>query len=409
MPLDLSTTICGKKLSTCIYNASGPRTGSSDALSKVASSRSGAVLAKSATVNEQTGNPLPRTFQADGKGSLNSEGLPNKGIDYYLSQDTIEESMGESGKPYFVSISGHNLADNLAMLKKIDSVDGVSGVELNLACPNVIGHPIIAYDFDQMDAVLSAVSKLKLQKPLGVKLPPYFDGPHFAAAAKVLNKYKSSISYAASINTVGNALVVDTVAEMPAISPKGGFGGLSGPAVKYTALANVKKMRDLLDETIDVVGVGGVETGEDAFQFLLCGAAAVQVGTKHWIEGAKCFDRIVGELEELMEKKGYKSVGEFRGKLKPWSKEGASKSRKAKKMSGGGNTRAEQAKIPVGKGGILPTIIVSFLLGLLLATAGFSAAGGDVTMGGFVPFGSLLKIHDGLEGARMGGKKKREL
>ena len=189
-------------------------------------------------MEEQTGNPLPRTFQADGKGSLNSEGLPNKGIDYYISQNTIEESMGESGKPYFVSISGHNLADNLDMLKKIDKVSGISGVELNLACPNVIGHPIIAYDFEQMDSVLSAVAKLKLKKPLGVKMPPYFDGPHFEQAAKVLNKYKSSISYAASINTVGNALVIDTVAEMPAINPKGGFGGLSGPAVKYTALAN---------------------------------------------------------------------------------------------------------------------------------------------------------------------------
>jgi dihydroorotate dehydrogenase (fumarate) len=78
----LATTICQGKLSlpTCIFNASGPRTGSSDALAKISKSRAGAVLAKSATLKEQDGNPLPRTWQSDGIASMNSEGLPNKGI-----------------------------------------------------------------------------------------------------------------------------------------------------------------------------------------------------------------------------------------------------------------------------------------------------------------------------------------
>ena len=88
---------------------------------------------------------------------------------------------------------------------------------------------------------------------------------------------RTTVSYVASINTIGNGLVIDLHAEMPAISPKGGFGGMSGPAVKYTALANVKKMRELLDESIDIIGVGGVETGADAFEMILCGAKAVQV------------------------------------------------------------------------------------------------------------------------------------
>ncbi len=143
----------------------------------------------------------------------------------------------------------------------------ISGVELNLACPNVIGKPIIAYDFEQMDDVLLKVSSLPMFNgsnplPLGIKMPPYFDGPHFNRAASVLNKYKSIVKYVASINTIGNALMVDPVAEMPTIRAKGGFAGLSGRAVKYTALANVKKMRELLDDGIDVVGVGGVFSGE---------------------------------------------------------------------------------------------------------------------------------------------------
>jgi len=188
---DLSTTICGTiNLSSCVFNASGPRSGTSEALSKVAKSASGAVLAKSATLLEQTGNPLPRTWQADGTASMNSEGLPNKGIDYYLDPATITASLAGSNKPYILSISGCTLADNVTMLKMIGQRPDIAAVELNLACPNVIGHPIIAYDMVQLESALSTVACLKLTKPLGIKMPPFFDGVHFAAAAKIINKYK---------------------------------------------------------------------------------------------------------------------------------------------------------------------------------------------------------------------------
>ena len=348
--VSLRTSICQNRipLTTCIYNASGPRTGSSDALAKIAKSKSGGILAKSATLESQTGNPQPRTWQSK-LCSLNSEGLPNYGIEYYLQEDTIQavkmasSSDSSTKKPYMVSISGHTLEDNLKMLQMIlDSSayanNEISAVELNLACPNVIGHPIIAYDFAQMDAVLQSVSDTLTKHcsddiiPLGVKMPPYFDGPHFEQAASILNKYKHVVSYVASINTIGNAFAVDLHSEMPVISSKGGFAGLSGPAVKHTALANVRMMRILLDDDIDVIGVGGVRTGADAFELILCGAKAVQVGTCHWSEGPACFDRICKELENIMQEKGYTSIADFYNKLKPWSKEGASASRANRKI-----------------------------------------------------------------------------
>ena len=95
--------------------------------------------------------------------------------------------------------------------------------------------------------------------------------------------------------------------------------------MKHTALANVRMLykkfnEDLNRRDIDIVGVGGIKTGEDAFEMILCGAKAVQVGTCHWIEGPKCFERIANELEEIMKKKGYKNIEEFRGKLKPYCK-----------------------------------------------------------------------------------------
>ena len=75
--------------------------------------------------------------------------------------------------------------------------------------------------------------------------------------------------------------------------------------LRYTALANVKKMRELLNDDIDMVGVGGVRTGTDAFEMILCGASAVQMATTHWNEGATCFARVASELGEIMKRKGY--------------------------------------------------------------------------------------------------------
>lgn len=139
------------------------------------------------------------------------------------------------------------------------------------------------------------------------------------------------VNYVASINTIGNALAVDDISEAPFISSNNGLAGLSGPAVKYTALANVRQMRQHLKPAIDVVGVGGIETGNDVFLFLLCGATAVQVGTCHWKEGPKCFDRICDELKTVLKEKGYSSVQDVIGQLKPWSKEGAANSRAIRK------------------------------------------------------------------------------
>jgi len=377
----LSTTVASIPLTTCIYNASGPRTGTSAALSKIAASSSGAVLAKSATIHPQKGNDLPRTWhhrdanttpsdrEEPSAASVNSEGLPNSGIAYYIDPQTVEESVGKvvGGKPYMVSVSGCTLEDNLTMLGQIyesavaaaaagsgGGAPAVSAVELNLACPNVIGKPIIAYDFEQMETVLAAVSALPMfaadsavRIPLGVKLPPYFDEPHFVRAAEILNRYVGTVRYVASINTIGNALVIDVDAEMPAVRSNGGYAGLSGKAVKYTALANVRKMRERLVEGIDVVGVGGVSTGTDAFEMILAGANAVQVGTCHWTEGPKCFDRICDELRDIMKSKGYNSVDDFKGKLKEWSKEGVMVSRAAKRL------KKDASKSAVGKGNVL--------------------------------------------------------
>lgn len=368
----LATNVAGIPMDCCIYNASGPKSGHVSDLTNVGKSRSGAVLSKSATLVKQTGNALPRLKKIDlhgvCPGSINSEGLPNAGIDYYIG-DVVTEGVAQTGKPYIVSISGLSLADNLDMIKRVAEAKGkgakIAGVELNLACPNIPGKPTIAYDFEQMEDILKkVVSQPEFSAsglPLGVKLAPYFDMPHFAKAAELINAHAGKIQYVVTTNTIGNTLLVDGEAEMACIAPKAGFGGLAGGFVKQIALANVRQLSQRLDARIDIVGVGGVASGMDAFELILCGAKAVQTATQHWIEGPGCFDRIARELETIMKRKGYKSINDFRGKLKEFdrslSKPAIAGSEAAEKSNANGASSLAVA---------IPWVISALLLAVLV-------------------------------------------
>jgi dihydroorotate dehydrogenase (fumarate) len=239
-----------------------------------------------------------------------------------ISEDT-KEKIKEFGKPYIVSLSGLSLNDNLEMLDRVyDSGEGIAAVELNLACPNIPGKPVVSNDFEQMDRVLRSVAENPRfgQIPLGIKLGPYFDMPFFERAAEIISKYP--VRFVTCVNTIGNALFVDADNECEAIAANHGLGGLGGGFIKHTALANVRTMRTLLDargrHDIDLIGAGGVHTGRDAFELILCGARAVQVGTCYWTEGPACFARIADELRAMMQRKGYSSIEDFRGKLRPY-------------------------------------------------------------------------------------------
>mmetsp|Transcript_24490 Transcript_24490/g.56164 ORF Transcript_24490/g.56164 Transcript_24490/m.56164 type:complete len:456 (+) Transcript_24490:565-1932(+) len=348
--VDLSTEIGGLSFPSVLYNASGPRSGTVEALKRVAASPdTGAVLSKSATVVSQTGNPQPRVHHDENEmASYNSEGLPNQGIDYYLAEDNIDEIMkSNEKKPYIVSLSGKTLSDNIEMLQRIVKLkptarSKIAGIELNLACPNIVGKPTLAYDMDQLNDVLARVAKEmeKHYKPssstkmpvFGVKLPPYLDMIQLESVANIINKYEGSlISYITAINTFGNSLPIDVTVEQPFISANSGLAGMSGRATHATACANVWKFRKSLKPSIDIVGVGGVETGDDVIRLVLAGAKAVQVGTRHWKEGPACFERIAKETREWLSQHGYTSISQVYNQLKPWSKERANQARMLRK------------------------------------------------------------------------------
>lgn len=298
-------------LPNCLYNASGARCMLADELDALGHSMAGAILSKSCTLQRREGNPTPRYVETTW-GSINSMGLPNEGYAYYAE---YAKQAANHHKPYILSVSGLSFDENCSLMERAAQTDGISAIELNLSCPNLPGKPQTAYDFAQTDHLLATIAPLVgNRKVWGVKLPPYFDIVHFEEMAKILNRYP--IAFVTCINSIGNGLVIDAQTETVVIKPKNGFGGIGGDYIKPTALANVRQFYTLLKPSVAVIGCGGVRTGLDAFEHILCGAAAVQIGSTLAREGTSCFARIAQELQTIMAQKGYRTLADFRGKLK---------------------------------------------------------------------------------------------
>lgn len=303
------TQIAGVSLPSYVFNAAGPKDVTFDELKLIAGSGSAAVTMKSCTIEPRQGNEEPR-YKDVPLGSINSMGLPNLGYKEYLS--IVPKLKKLTQKPIVASLAGMQPSDIPVLMEAFMASD-IDVIELNLSCPNLKGKPQIAYDFEMTDAILRDVTK-KLSKPFGIKLPPYFDPAHWEQAAAIFKKYP--IGFLVSINSIGNTLIIDPDIEAPLIKPKGGFGGLGGDYIKPVALANVRAFSQLLGDKMSIIGVGGIKSGSDAFEFLLCGADAVQVGTAFMKEGPECFGRINRELAEILTKKGYASIAAAKGRLK---------------------------------------------------------------------------------------------
>jgi dihydroorotate dehydrogenase (fumarate) len=304
----LSTTIAGVRFSSCFMNAAGARCVTAEELRALGTSRAGAIVTKSMTVEPRQGNPEPRYYGFPG-GSINSMGLPNLGYQAYA--ELIPELKG-FGKPVIASVAGL-CEDDFPTIAKVINAAGPDLIEVNLSCPNIPGKPQIGYDPEASERVLKRVRPI-ITVPMGVKLPPYFDPAHHEVMGTVIGQ--CGVDFLNMINSVGNGLVVDPEREVVVIKPKGGFGGLGGALIKPVALANVRAFYKMFQGRLPIIGTGGVVNGVDAFEHFLCGASAVQVGTVLVEEGLDVFGRLEQELAALLEKKGYRSVEDCRGKLK---------------------------------------------------------------------------------------------
>jgi dihydroorotate dehydrogenase (NAD+) catalytic subunit len=289
----------GLLLKNPVMTASGTLSNGLEATHIFDVNRLGAIVSKGTTVRPREGNPQPRTAETP-SGMLNTIGLQNVGIDALVRD--VAPVWATWRVPVIVNIAGETVDDFAELASRLDGVPGVSGIEANVSCPNIaVGGMLFGQDPKQAAAVTRAVVRATTL-PVIVKLTPNVTDIVAVARAVV----EAGANALCVINTL-QAMAIDIRARRPVLSTV--FGGLSGPAIKPVALRAVYQVACAVD--VPVVGCGGISRGEDAIEFIMAGASAVQVGTATFanprapldvLEGIECFmmDAGVSDVRELI-------------------------------------------------------------------------------------------------------------
>jgi dihydroorotate dehydrogenase (NAD+) catalytic subunit len=253
-----------------------------------------AFVSKTITLQPRAGNPPPRLWETPA-GLINSIGLPNKGLAGYLEHDLPE--LARLPVPLITNVMGSTVAEVAALVEAIDARDEVAAIELNVSCPNVRTGLDLGADPRELGALVADV-RPRTRKPLIVKLTPNTaDVASVAAAAEAAGADAVSL-----INTLrAMALAPGRPPGEPQPWLGGGTGGLSGPAIRNVALAQVAAVSRRV--AVPIVGMGGVSTGAHAQDLLDAGSTLVAVGTESFRDPA-AGERVAAELDELPAKSG---------------------------------------------------------------------------------------------------------
>jgi dihydroorotate dehydrogenase (NAD+) catalytic subunit len=257
----------GLPLRNPVMTASGTFSNGLEATKIFDVERLGAIVSKGTTLRPRPGNPQPRTAETP-SGMLNTIGLQNIGVEALIRD--VAPVWATWRVPVIVNIAGETVEEFGELASRLDGVPGVSGLELNVSCPNVaVGGMLFGQDPKQAAAVTRAATR-KSTLPVIVKLTPNV-ADVVAVARAVAEAGADAICL---INTV-QGMAIDVRSRRPVLSTV--FGGLSGPAIKPIALRMVYQVAGAVD--VPVVGCGGIRSGEDAIEFIMAGATAVEVGT----------------------------------------------------------------------------------------------------------------------------------
>ena len=265
-------------------------------------SKLGGIVVKGTTLNPRQGNPYPRMAETP-SGMLNAVGLQNKGVEYFCSE--IYPSIKDIDTHMIVNVSGSTIEDYMATAERIAELDKIPAIELNISCPNVKeGGMAFGVTCAGATEVVRAVRKV-YPKTLIVKLSPNVtDITEIARAVEA--EGADSISM---INTL-LGMAIDVKSRKPILSTV--TGGLSGPAVKPVALRMVWQTAKVV--SIPIIGMGGISSCEDAIEFLLAGASAVQVGTYNFVDPA-ITTKIASGIEDYLVQNNMTDVSELIGGL----------------------------------------------------------------------------------------------
>ena len=262
--------------------------------------RLGAIVCKGTTLEPREGNPQPRLVET-ASGMLNSIGLQNIGVDALIKEKAPLWAGWQV--PVIVNIAGETIGEYARLASRLEGVAGISAIEVNISCPNIkAGGAEFGADPGPAAEVTAAVRQAT-SLPLLVKLTPNTADITEVAVA-VAGAGADAISL---INTL-KGMAIDITRRRPL--PGNITGGLSGPAIKPVALYMVYEVAGAVE--VPVVGGGGIATAEDAIEFIMAGASAIQVGTASFTNPRAALDVLEG-IERFMEKKGIKDIGELTG------------------------------------------------------------------------------------------------
>ena len=304
MSKDLSVTVAGVKFPNPVIAASGTYGFGQDYTDLYPISKLGGISCKGTTLEPRNGNPSPRIAETPA-GMLNSVGLQNPGIDMFISGYLPQ--LKKEGNVIIANIAGATLDDYRQAAERLDSTD-TDMIELNISCPNVKeGGASWGVTCDGAAAVTRTVRSVT-KKPLMVKLTPN--------VTNIVDIAKAAEAEGADCLSLINTLLgmrIDIRTRRPIL--KNNVGGLSGPAVFPVALRMVWQVANAVN--IDIVGMGGIATANDAIEMMMAGAKAVQMGTAIFTDPYSPL-KVIDGLEQYMEANDLDSLEEIVGTVQPW-------------------------------------------------------------------------------------------
>ena len=259
----------------------------------------GGIIVKGTTGAHREGNPYPRMAETP-SGMLNAVGLQNKGVDQFINE--IYPKIKHYDTNIVVNVSGSTIEEYVMVAEKINELDAIPAIELNISCPNVkLGGMAYGTDRNSAIEVTSAVRKV-YNKTMIVKL-----SPNVTDISEMALAVESAGADAVSLVNTFMGMAINAKTRKPVLSTI--TGGLSGPAIKPIALRMVWQVAKAVK--IPVVGLGGIMNTEDAIEFLLAGATAIQIGTANFID-PEITVKIVNGLEDYCRQHGFSSIKDLK-------------------------------------------------------------------------------------------------
>lgn len=299
---DLSVHIGNLKLANPVMTASGTFGYGKEFEDFVDLEKIGGIIVKGTTLHRREGNPYPRMAETP-MGMLNAVGLQNKGVDYFI--ENIYPKIKDIRTNMIVNVSGSAIEDYVQTAEKINELDAIPAIELNISCPNVKqGGMAFGVSAEGAASVVKAVREV-YKKTLIVKL-----SPNVTDITEIARAVEASGADSVSLINTLLGMAIDAEKRRPLLSTI--TGGMSGAAVKPIALRMVWQVSKAVN--IPVIGLGGISNWKDAVEFLLAGASAIEIGTANFIDPAITV-KVSEGINDYLDRHGFTSVKDIIGGL----------------------------------------------------------------------------------------------